>query len=52
MPESIYRFANFFLAKNLALAGVKSVTIYDPEPVTIADLSSQACLFCVVRCAL
>ncbi|KAG5646462.1 hypothetical protein DXG03_003512 [Asterophora parasitica] len=27
--------------KNVALAGVKSVTIYDPEPVTIKDLSSQ-----------
>ncbi|EIN10793.1 ubiquitin activating enzyme [Punctularia strigosozonata HHB-11173 SS5] len=29
------------IAKNLALAGVKSVTIYDPEPVAVADLSSQ-----------
>ncbi|TFK27024.1 ubiquitin activating enzyme [Coprinopsis marcescibilis] len=29
------------IAKNIALAGVKSVTIYDPEPVTIQDLSSQ-----------
>ncbi|KAJ7591324.1 ubiquitin activating enzyme [Mycena floridula] len=29
------------IAKDLALAGVKSVTIYDPEPVTIQDLSSQ-----------
>ncbi|KAF9452196.1 ubiquitin activating enzyme [Macrolepiota fuliginosa MF-IS2] len=29
------------IAKNLALAGVKSVTIYDPEPVTVQDLSSQ-----------
>jgi len=29
------------LAKNIALAGVKSVTLYDPEPVTIQDLSSQ-----------
>ncbi|KAG5654065.1 hypothetical protein H0H81_007791 [Sphagnurus paluster] len=28
-------------AKNIALAGVKSVTIFDPEPVTIQDLSSQ-----------
>lgn len=29
------------IAKNIALAGVKSVTIYDPEPVTIQDLSTQ-----------
>lgn len=31
----------FFTAKNLALAGVKSVTIYDPEPVTVEDLGTQ-----------
>lgn len=30
------------LAKNIILAGVKSVTVYDPEPVLIQDLSSQA----------
>lgn len=29
------------LAKNIILAGVKSVTVYDPEPVQIQDLSSQ-----------
>ncbi|KAJ3343385.1 SPS-sensor component ptr3 [Gonapodya sp. JEL0774] len=29
------------IAKNVVLAGVKSVTLYDPEPVKIADLSSQ-----------
>ncbi|KAJ8523008.1 hypothetical protein ONZ45_g541 [Pleurotus djamor] len=29
------------IAKNIVLAGVKSVTVYDPEPVTIQDLSSQ-----------
>ncbi|KAK0461961.1 ubiquitin activating enzyme [Desarmillaria tabescens] len=29
------------IAKDVVLAGVKSVTIYDPEPVTIQDLSSQ-----------
>ncbi|KAG2151964.1 hypothetical protein BD769DRAFT_12898 [Suillus cothurnatus] len=29
------------IAKNVCLAGVKSVTLYDPEPVTIQDLSSQ-----------
>jgi len=32
---------NYVAAKNLVLAGVKSVTIYDPEPVRIQDLSSQ-----------
>lgn len=30
-----------YAAKNLALAGVKSVTIFDPEPVVVADLASQ-----------
>ncbi len=30
------------LAKNVILAGVKSVTVYDPELVQIQDLSSQA----------
>jgi len=30
-------------AKNVCLAGVKSVTLYDPEPVTVQDLSSQVC---------
>jgi hypothetical protein len=29
------------LAKNITLAGVKSVTIFDPDPVTVQDLSSQ-----------
>ncbi|KAL7627385.1 E1 ubiquitin-activating protein [Parahypoxylon ruwenzoriense] len=29
------------IAKNIALAGVKSLTLYDPTPVSIADLSSQ-----------
>lgn len=29
------------IAKNIALAGVKSVTIYDPAPVEIADLGTQ-----------
>lgn len=28
-------------AKNVILAGVKSVTIYDPSPVAIADLGTQ-----------
>ncbi|RMZ82412.1 hypothetical protein DV737_g2111, partial [Chaetothyriales sp. CBS 132003] len=29
------------IAKNIALAGVKSLTLHDPNPVHIADLSSQ-----------
>jgi len=29
------------LAKNIALAGVKSLTLFDPAPAAIADLSSQ-----------
>ncbi len=29
------------IAKNIALAGVKSLTLYDPAPASIADLSSQ-----------
>lgn len=29
------------IAKNVALAGVKSITIYDPKPTEIADLGSQ-----------
>lgn len=29
------------VAKNIALAGVKSLTLHDPAPVAIADLSSQ-----------
>lgn len=29
------------IAKDLCLAGVKSVTIYDPDPVQIHDLGSQ-----------
>lgn len=29
------------IAKNIALAGVKSLTLYDPKPARIADLSSQ-----------
>lgn len=28
-------------AKNVALAGVKSVTVYDPAPVEVADLGTQ-----------
>ncbi|KAF8640005.1 hypothetical protein AX17_001250 [Amanita inopinata Kibby_2008] len=29
------------IAKNVVLAGVKSVTIYDPDPVTVQDLGTQ-----------
>jgi len=29
------------IAKNVALAGVKSVTVYDPFPVEVADLGTQ-----------
>ncbi|KIY01325.1 uncharacterized protein Z520_02877 [Fonsecaea multimorphosa CBS 102226] len=29
------------IAKNIALAGVKSLTLFDPNPVAISDLSSQ-----------
>ncbi|OZJ02072.1 Ubiquitin-activating enzyme E1 1 [Bifiguratus adelaidae] len=29
------------IAKNVVLAGVKSVTLYDPEPASISDLSTQ-----------
>jgi ubiquitin-activating enzyme E1 len=29
------------IAKNVALAGVKSLTLYDPAPAQLADLSSQ-----------
>ena len=29
------------IAKNIALAGVKSLTLYEPAPAVIADLSSQ-----------
>jgi ubiquitin-activating enzyme E1 len=29
------------IAKNIALAGVKSLTLHDPKPATISDLSSQ-----------
>lgn len=29
------------IAKNIALAGVKSLTLYDPTPTAISDLSSQ-----------
>jgi ubiquitin-activating enzyme E1 len=29
------------IAKNIALAGVKTVTVYDPSPVEIADLGTQ-----------
>ena len=31
----------FLSAKNVVLAGVKSVTVFDPEPVEIRDLGTQ-----------
>jgi len=50
--ESCHRCRDFWiltdptrLAKNVALAGVKSVTIYDPDPVEIADLGTQVSQF-------
>ena len=36
-------------AKNIILAGVKSVTLYDPAPVQVADLSSQVQLLFFVH---
>jgi len=35
-------------AKNVVLAGVKSVTLYDPEPVIIQDLGTQVSIPCLV----
>ena len=32
---------HYRVAKNIALAGVKSLTLFDPEPAAISDLSSQ-----------
>ena len=34
-----------FTAKNIALAGVKSLTIFDSEPVTVKDLGTQVRLY-------
>lgn len=34
-----------FTAKNIALAGVKTVTVYDPSPIEIADLGTQVSYF-------
>ena len=33
------------IAKNIILAGVKSVTIHDKKNVSFYDLSSQVCIF-------
>jgi molybdopterin/thiamine biosynthesis adenylyltransferase len=43
IENKMYGFTNirFELAKNVVLAGVKSVTLYDPEPAQISDLSTQ-----------
>ena len=32
---------HYYIAKNIALAGVKSLALFDPEPAVISDLSSQ-----------
>ena len=40
-----------FTAKNIALAGVKSLTIFDPEPVTIKDLGTQVRFQSALKCA-
>lgn len=34
------------IAKNVCLAGVKSVTIYDEGKVELHDLATQVCRFC------
>ncbi|KAG1755957.1 hypothetical protein EDB19DRAFT_1663894 [Suillus lakei] len=41
IDEGLYSRLGAEIAKNVCLAGVKSVTLYDPEPVTMQDLSSQ-----------
>ena len=41
-PYSLLTIYTSLAAKNVILAGVKSVTVYDPEPVEVQDLSSQA----------
>src|SRR5690606_17967904 len=42
--ETRAKCSNGVIAKDLCLAGVKSVTVHDPEPVEIKDLSSQSYL--------
>ena len=37
--------ADHSLAKNIALAGVKSLTLFDPAPAAVSDLSSQFFLY-------
>ena len=41
LPSNGLANVSYAPAKNVILAGVKSVTIYDPEPVQASDLSSQ-----------
>ena len=36
-----YDFFSLYAAKNVILAGVKSVTLYDPAPVELYDLATQ-----------
>lgn len=45
LPSNSHANAKYIAAKNVILAGVKSVTIYDPEPVKVSDLSSQVSSF-------
>jgi hypothetical protein len=40
----VRRYTTDSIAKNIALAGVKTVTVYDPSPVEIADLGTQVSL--------
>lgn len=39
--RAITDWTSLFVAKNIALAGVKSLSVYDPAPVATADLASQ-----------
>ena len=41
MPRLWHLLTSSQLAKNIALAGVKSLTLFDPAPAAISDLSSQ-----------
>ena len=40
-PRSTRLLNYYCVAKNIALAGVKSLALFDPEPAVISDLSSQ-----------
>jgi len=49
--SSLLRRLSRFPAKNIALAGVKSLTIFDPQPVTIKDLGTQVRPQSVLKCS-